>query len=263
LLFKKTDLNLETIINLKKKNISKVEIVRNEQNHFSDRKNIWEWATTKAGQRRYDNRFILFKQICNPKKGDQILEIGCGDGEFTNRLIASDSTIIASDLTYEVLKRAQQKKVFMQAGNLSFKMDDAEFLSFRSDSLDTICGVSILHHLDYKKALKEAFRVLRTGGEIFFSEPNLLNPITITFFYFPWLRKKLGASPNETALIRWEVEKFLDETGFKEVRVLNNDFLFPWIPDFTINVVEKISMFLERVPLVKEISGSLIIYAKK
>jgi ubiquinone/menaquinone biosynthesis C-methylase UbiE len=248
---------------LSKKNPSKGEIVRNEQIHFSNTENIWEWATTKAGQRRYDNRMTLFRQYCKPSGNELILEIGCGDGEFTRRLIVLDATIIASDITFSLLKRAQEKNTFKKVNNVIFKMDDAEFLSFEDDSLDYVNGISILHHLDYKNALKETYRVLKKGGQIFFSEPNLLNPITISFVNIPWLRKKIGASPNETALMRWQVKEYLEEIGFKDVKVVNNDFLFPWIPDFSIHTVEWISNLMEKIPLIKEISGSLIIHAKK
>jgi len=185
------------------------------------------------------------------------------DGEFTRRLISVDSAIIASDVTFDLLKRAQENKVFKEADNLTFQTDDAEFLPFKDECLDFVCGVSILHHLDYRKALKECHRILKRNGELFFSEPNLLNPITVTFFNIPWLRKKFGASPNETALMRWKVADCLKETGFREVKVFNNDFLFPWIPDCSIHLLEGIGKILEKTPLIKEISGSIILYAKK
>lgn len=248
---------------MNKNNPSKDEIVRNEQNHFSKRDNIWQWATTKAGQKRYDIRLDLFRNYCQPGGNDIILEIGCGDGEFTRRMLGMDAIIIASDITFEVLKRAGDKKEFQQAKNISFEMDDAERLSFANDSVDIVSGISVLHHLDYQKALKECHRILKSGGEIFFTEPNLLNPITVTFFNIPFLRRAMGASPNETALIRWQVKNHLKKIGFKDVKVLNFDFLFPWIPNFLIRPVEWISKILEKIPLVKEISGSLIIYARK
>lgn len=242
---------------------SKAEIVRSEQSHFSNHKNIWQWATTKAGKKRYDNRLTLFKQYCHPKKNDLILEIGCGDGEFTQRLAGLNVTLIASDITFEVLKRAARKMEFQNVENVCFEMDDAEGLSIQDDSLDFVSGISILHHLDYRKAFKECHRVLKEGGQIFFSEPNRLNPITLTLFSMPGLRKIIEASPNEEALLRWEVEIYLKEIGFKDVRVMNNDFLFPWIPDFSINTVEYLGRILEKTPIVKEISGSIIIHAIK
>ena len=241
----------------------KSEIVRNEQSHFSNQRNIWRWATTKAGLKRYDNRLELFKQYCRPEESDLILEIGCGDGEFTRRLVGLDVTLIARDITFAELKRAAGKDEFRKAGNICFEKDDDESLSIGDNSLDFVSGISILHHLDYRKAFKGCHRVLKEGGEIFFSKPNRLNPITLTFFSMPYLRKVIEASPNKHALLRWEVERYLKDIGFKNARVFNNDFLFPWIPDFTINAVEWLGRVLEKTPLIKAISGSLIIHAIK
>ena len=109
----------------------------------------------------------LFQQYCNPSGNELILEIGCGDGEFTRRLIDLDATIIASDLTFSLLKRAQEKNTFKKVNNIIFMMDDAEFLSFDDNSLDYVNGISILHHLDYKNALKETYRVLKKGADFF------------------------------------------------------------------------------------------------
>jgi ubiquinone/menaquinone biosynthesis C-methylase UbiE len=246
-----------------KKNISKNEIIINEKKHFSSQDYIWQWSITGAGQIRYDNRFANFIRMCNSAKNSSILEIGCGDGEFTKRLLSTESTIFASDINFDVIQRANNSITKIRPENLCFKMDDAESLSFGDNSLNIVCGISILHHLDYKKGLKEAYRVLKKGGEIFFTEPNLLNPITISYLNIPWLRKKIGASPNETALLRWEVERCLEDIGFKEIRVMNYDFLFPGTPDSMIGIIDRVGSVLAKVPFIKEISGSLLIYAKK
>ena len=50
-------------------------------------------------------------------------------------------------------------------------------MSFKNKSFDIVCGISILHHVNTKKTLQECYRVLKDGGRLFFTEPNLLNPI--------------------------------------------------------------------------------------
>jgi len=155
-----------------------------------------------------------------------ILEIGCMDGEFTRRLISVDSAIIASDVTFNLLQRAQENKVFKEADKLTFQTDGAEFLPFNDECLDFVCGISILHHLDFRRAFKECHQVLKRDGEFFFLEPNLLDPITVTFFNIPWLRKKFGVSPNEIALLRWKVADCFKEIGYRKVNLFDNGFLF-------------------------------------
>lgn len=231
-----------------------------EIKHFTQLEHIWWGARTAVGQRRYDNKASLFNSRVSVSKGSRILEIGCGDGEFTKRIIGFGRKIVATDVTPEVIKRA---KIHIKNPNVSFQVDDSEKINFRNEVFDIVCGVSILHHLDTRKALQESYRVLKKGGEIFFTEPNLLNPIIYMGLHIGWLRHIMEYSPDETALVRWEVEKMLKKIGFRHVEVINYDFLHPQTPEFATNTIEKLSNILEKTPLIKEISGSLLIYGIK
>lgn len=233
-----------------------------EIKHFTRLEHIWWGAKTVAGQRRYDNKFELLKKLCSPSKNSKILEIGCGDGEFTRRLVGLPGQITASDITPAVIKRGE-KSCGDKSKMLVFKLENAEKLSFRNDSFDIVCGISILHHIKISPALKEAFRVLKAGGQIFFTEPNLLNPQVFLGLNIPWLRKKMEFSPGETALVRWQVDRLLKEVGFINTQVRNYDFLHPNTPESMVKTVEKVSRVLEKTPLIKEVSGSLLIWARK
>ncbi len=233
---------------------------RREIKHFSSLPHIWWGAKTLAGQRRYDRRFELFKKICNPSKNSKILEIGCGDGEFTKRLIILPSKIVAQDLTPKVIKKA---KIRFKQKNVKFEIGNAESLNYKNNSFDIVCGISILHHINLRKALKEARRVLKPNGQIFFSEPNLLNPVIYAGLNLSFLRKRMEYSPDEKALLRWQSRDLLKEIGFRKINVFNYDFLHPSTPPFLIKYIEHLSNIFDKKPLIKEISGSLIINAKK
>lgn len=233
---------------------------KREIKHFSDLEHIWWGARTKAGQKRYDYKYKKLKKYCKPSKDFRVLEIGAGDGEFTRRISKSNFNIIATDITPVVVERG---KKLLRRKNVKFKIENAEKLSFRDGSFDLICGVSILHHINIEKSLKEMFRVLKRGGQIFFTEPNLLNPNIFIGLNTPRLREKMEYSPDETALIRWKVRKMLKDIGFLEVKVVNYDFLHPLTPPKYIDLVSHIGEILEKTPLIKEISGSLIVWAKK
>lgn len=234
--------------------------LKNEINHFSNLSQTWWGARSDAGQKRYDNKAEIFKKMCHPNKNTTILEIGAGYGEFTHRIKDINAQITAIDITPKVV-RASSKE--FKGTKVKFKVGNASDLNFKENSFNIVCGISILHHLDYQKALADAYRVLKKGGKIFFTEPNLLNPHTYIGLTFPGLRKKMEYSPDEVALIRWNIEKILKRTGFKNVVVKNYDFLHPRTPKKLINLVMNLGAFLENIPFIKEISGSLIIYAKK
>ena len=103
----------------------------------------------------------------------------------------------------------------------------------------------------------------KDGGRLFFTEPNLLNPIINITTNIKPLRKVMEYSPGEKALLKKDVEKILHDTGFSLVSVKNYDFLLPWAPQSMISFLETAGTVLEKIPFLKEISGSLLIYAEK
>jgi hypothetical protein len=71
----------------------------------------------------------------------------------------------------------------------------------------------------------------------------------------------LGETLDETAFFRWRLSHDLKRVGFTDISIVPFDFLHPWTPPFVIPVVNKIGTLAEKIPLIKEIAGSLIINA--
>jgi len=63
--------------------------------------------------------------------------------------------------------------------------------------------------------------------------------------------------------LRWGIKRFLSVKGLIKVKVVPFDFLHPYVPMFLIGPIQRLGKILEKTPLIKEISGSLIIYAEK
>jgi SAM-dependent methyltransferase len=57
-----------------------------------------------------------------------------------------------------------------------FYAGDAHNVPFADNSFDVVVGRSILHHLDFERALREITRILRPGGRAIFVEPLGDNP---------------------------------------------------------------------------------------
>ncbi len=136
-------------------------------------------------------------------------------------------------------------------------------MKYRSETFDAVIGKSILHHLPFKKSFKEVFRVLRKGGLIWFSEPNVLNPEVLLERKVKFIGKRLQTTENETAFLRWRLAAMLEKTGFKKVSVKPFDFVHPLVPPCLINPATAVSNLLEKIPIIREFSGSLIIKAEK
>lgn len=112
-------------------------------------------------------------------------------------------------------------------------------------------------------ALNEIFRTLKPLGKIVFAEPNMLNPQILIQKNIPFVKAWLGDSPDETAIVRWRLAKTLKEIGFINIKIFPYDFLHPATPGSLIHIVNDIGRIIEKIPIFKEIAGSLIIYAQK
>ena len=192
--------------------------------------------------------------------GMRVLELGCGTGYFTRELARLGADVIAVDVSPELLEIA---KANCSMPNVRYEIQDASALSYSSAVFDSVVGSSVLHHLEIKEALQEIYRVLKAGGAIYFTEPNMLNPQIAIQKNVPWVKRKLGDSPDETAFFRWPLRGLLEKTGYRDVRVDPFDFLHPKTPVALIDRVNAFGRFLENVPVVSEFAGSLYIRAIK
>jgi len=220
---------------------------------------IWGWGTP-AGQVRAERRARFYIELGGIAPGKEALEIGCGTGIFSQKIAKTGVGLTAIDISPDLLNKAKEN---MAGASVNFRLDNAEKLSFGDGSFDTVFGSSILHHLDLAAALGEIKRVLKKGGSLVFTEPNMLNPQIFMERHVKPIGKALGNSPSETAFTRWEVTRALKTLGFTAISVVPFDFLHPWTPDRLIPAVAAAGKVLEHTPLLKEIAGSLVISARK
>jgi SAM-dependent methyltransferase len=218
---------------------------------------IWGWETP-AGKLRWQRRVKML--VSNLRPGMQVLEVGCGAGYFTRELARTGARIVAIDISPELLEQARDK---VRDGNVTFCEENAYATTFGAESFDAAVGSSVLHHLDVERGLAELHRVLKPGATVQFTEPNMMNPQIAVQKNLPAVKRRMGDSPDETAFFRWELRRRLVAFGFERVEIVPFDFLHPSVPAPLISLVAKIGELAERLPLVREISGSLHITARR
>ncbi len=102
------------------------------------------------------------------RDGARVLEIACGTGIVTERLLARlprDARIDATDLNPGMLDHARTR--LPADPRLQLRVADAQQLPFGDGSFDhCVCQFGIMFVADKIAALREAHRVLRTGGEL-------------------------------------------------------------------------------------------------
>lgn len=221
---------------------------------------IWNWSGP-VGALRADRRASYLTEIGRIRPTDAVLEIGCGTGIFTRKLhTLTGAHLTGIDISEDLLTIARELTLPEAA---TFLLENAMAMRFADETFDVVVGSSVLHHLDFDDSLREIFRVLKKGGRLVFAEPNMLNPQIFIQKNVSFIKKIMGDSPDETAVIRWKVAKQMREIGYVSVNVFPYDFLHPIVPSLLIPLVDSIGRIIERIPILREVAGSVIIYGEK
>jgi 2-polyprenyl-3-methyl-5-hydroxy-6-metoxy-1,4-benzoquinol methylase len=233
------------------------EISHGKKLSAGDTESIWGWGTP-AGKVRAQRRGQLVAQGARLQPNMRVMEIGCGTGLFTEIFCSYGAHITAVDISPDLLDIARKRKIPGEV--VTFKK--ARFEEWpKDDQFEAMIGSSILHHLEIDQALSTMYALLKPGGRISFAEPNMMNPQV--FAERKFRRFFPNTSPDETAFIRWRLRKQLDLAGFEDIRITPFDWLHPATPRPMIGFVSVLGKFLERIPGVREFSGSLLISATK
>lgn len=119
------------------------------------------------------------------KENDKVLEAGCGNGEFAAILKERLSVNITGiEISKSGIKKAKRKGVNVIRADLQNKFP------FREGEFDIIFSGQVLEHLyDPDFFLDECFRVIKKGGKLILTTPNLaawFNRIIFLFGYQPF-----------------------------------------------------------------------------
>ena len=96
---------------------------------------------------------------------DEVLECACGTGLLSGVIAKKCKTLVATDFSAKMLKRA--KKKCGKCGNVKFEQANILRLAYPDGCFDAVVAANVIHLLDDPyKALRELDRVCRTNGRI-------------------------------------------------------------------------------------------------
>ena len=100
-----------------------------------------------------------------PKGTERTLDVATGTGFTAFALAPKVASVVATDLTPEMVAKASELAAAQDIKNVTFSVAAAEFLPFATASLDLVtCRLAPHHFQDVPKFLREVHRVLRTAG---------------------------------------------------------------------------------------------------
>ena len=182
---------------------------------------------------------VKFIQEFNLPAGLMVVDLGCGEGRDSIFLSKTGFHVIGIDVSPSAVKRAK-KWARREGALLDFLVADVAELPIRSEVYDLAVNVACLHMIIDQNVrnhhLREAFRVLKSGGIYFSCNLGVDEPVSVEEF-----RKKPGGFVSRKVKVEgkekeillpiipaWPKtrEQYLDEftqAGFKILKVYREE----------------------------------------
>lgn len=213
-----------------------------QRERYDDEWNGWKaGATAFVGVRRYDQISSVVQQL-SPRK---ILDVGCGDGRLARaiRAICPDAVIHGCDLSTVALARSEGL-------DRQYSVDlNYEVLPDPSESFDLVIASEVIEHvIQPDRVLAELTRVLRQGGHVLLTVPN------VAFWRFR-VQALCGHVPSVTADDRHLhsfnasiLEQLVRKAGLQVVSVTGLRQRFNWLSQLHFTLFSDTLLIVGRKP---------------
>ena len=174
-----------------------------------------------------------------------ILDLGCGTGKYTEFFVKKGCTVVAADISDEMLL-ITKRRLGPASENVLFVQADVGWLPFQENTFDTIVAIfGVLNHtIRYRIALQRLYRALKPGGVLIFT---VLNAYRLKWFLheilhyhrIKWVIKQIRYHDGYlkfpiSGRVRkvythsfsyFELRKLLRESGFRKIKIGSLFFL--------------------------------------
>jgi ubiquinone/menaquinone biosynthesis C-methylase UbiE len=160
-------------------------------------------------------------------KGKSVLDVGCGNAYGTALMAREASEITGID--YDAGTVEENKKRFSEIKNLKFIQGAVPPLPLKDSSYDVVTAFQFIEHIENRKEfLKECIMVLKPGGVLMVTTPNIKkslarNPFHVHEYTFDEMKQEVSGIPSGFELQglkgNQKVNSYYEENG-KFVRTI-------------------------------------------
>jgi len=110
---------------------------------------------------------LLAADLVQARKGESVLEVGCGTAAHLKSLVKQGASGAACDLDTDAIRLLQTE------GINAVPMRSPSLLPFPDNSFDRVLAMQVIEHVEEQEAfIDEIYRVLKSGGTCIIATPN-------------------------------------------------------------------------------------------
>jgi len=196
-----------------------------------------------------------FRHLTHVLPGQSILEIGCGDGQFTRALAQvtrNESQITAASFSVTGNERPKDLPEIVEYVSLNDLPGPLEYRRF-----DFVVASDLLDERSCAWLMQHAHDLLKPGGEVVFYESNPWNPVLK-------LRRALFRRKDTRRLLSTpKLYELMSELGFIRSFAVYNDFVYAPLTKGLVWLLRNVSILAENAPVIRTFAGSILVHAQK
>ena len=174
------------------------------------------------------------RAIAGLSAGETVVDLGSGggfDAFLAAREVGETGKVIGIDMTPTMISKARNNAEKANFENVEFRLGEIEYLPLADNTADVIISNCVINLSPNKaQVFKDAHRVLKPGGRLAISD-------VVASCEMPEEMKndlELYAGCMAGASLIHELEQFMQDAGFKEIKITpkddSKDFIKDWAP---------------------------------
>lgn len=191
--------------------------------------NFYVWGIGDEEELRRNGAITadFLRQVLDISPGSRVLEIGCGIARIGRELAPMCGEWHGADISSNMIAYAAERTAGVPNVYLH-ELPDTTLGIFPDNYFDCVYSTIVFMHLDKLdmfRYMQEANRVLAPGGRAYFDTYNILGPeawgefVNLLEVFSPGMRPQHMSQFSTPQ----EMEKFMQEAGFEDVRVAGDD----------------------------------------
>jgi SAM-dependent methyltransferase len=175
------------------------------------------------------------RAIAGLSAGEIVVDLGSGggfDAFLAAREVGENGKVIGIDMTPTMISKARNNAEKANFENVEFRLGEIEFLPIADNTVDVIISNCVINLSPNKvQVFSDAYRILKSGGRLAISD-------VVASCEMPEEMKNdpaLYAGCMAGASLIHELESYMQDAGFKEIKITpkddSKDFIKDWAPE--------------------------------